>query len=96
MKQQQDNRFDDWESFRQELLSNSEVKASYDALENEFRLAEEIIKARLARKMTQAELAEKAGMKQEAIARLEGGEANPTYKTLTAVARALDKKIALI
>ena len=46
--------------------------------------------------MTQAELAKKAGMKQEAVARLEGGDSNPTFTTLTKIAKALDKKVVLV
>ena len=90
------NEFTDWEDFKEELLSDSEVKKEYDALEDEFALIENLISARLAKKMTQKELGEKVGMKQAAIARLEGGESNPTYSTLTRIAKALDKKVALI
>jgi DNA-binding XRE family transcriptional regulator len=77
-------------------LKDPQFKAAYDALEEEFRLANELITARIKAKLTQAKLARKAGMKQAAIARLESGKANPSYKTLTRVAKALDKKIALV
>ncbi|MBI2592443.1 helix-turn-helix transcriptional regulator [Candidatus Saccharibacteria bacterium] len=77
-------------------MKDPEFKAEYDALEEEFSLAEEFIKARLERKMSQAELAKKAGMQQEAIARLESFDSNPTRKTLSKVAKALDKKISLV
>lgn len=90
------NSFSTWEDLKKELLSNPEVKKEYDALEDEFILIESLISARLAKKMTQADLAEKVGMKQAAIARLEGGESNPTYSTLSKIAKALDKKVALI
>lgn len=90
------NEFTDWEDFKKELLSDPEVKKEYDALEDEFALIENLISARLAKKMTQKELADKVGMKQAAIARLESGESNPTYSTLTRIAKALDKKVALI
>lgn len=79
-----------------EWLKDPAYKAAYDALEEEFRIAEEFIKARLERKMSQAELAKKAGMQQEAIARLESFDSNPTRKTLARVAKALDKKISLV
>lgn len=85
-----------WDELRDELLSDPEVKAEYDALEEEFRVIGELIQARQKRKMTQAQLAEKTGMKQAAIARLESGKANPSYKTLTKVAKALDKKISFV
>ena len=89
------SKFTTWEEFRDELLSDPETKKEYDALEAEFALIDSLISARLSKKMTQAELAEKAGMKQEAVARLEGGESNPTFATLTKIARVLDKKVVL-
>lgn len=89
------NQFTDWEDFKQELLSDPEVKKEYDALEPEFALIDSLISARLAKKMTQAELAKKAGMKQAAVARVEGGDSNPTFATLTKLAIALDKKVVI-
>jgi DNA-binding XRE family transcriptional regulator len=85
-----------YEEFLAESLLDPEFKKEYDALEDEFALIDSLISARLAKKMTQAELAEKVGMKQAAIARLEGGESNPTYSTLSKIAKVLDKKVALI
>jgi DNA-binding XRE family transcriptional regulator len=90
------SKFTTWDEFKKETLSDPEVRKEYDALEAEFALVEAVISARLAKKMTQAELAQKAGMKQEAIARLEGGDSNPTYATLVKVAKALDRKVALV
>lgn len=90
------NKFSNWEDLKKELLSDPEVKKEYDALEDEFALIESLISARLAKKMTQSELAKRVGMKQTAIARLEGGESNPTYSTLSKIAKVLDKKVALI
>ena len=89
------SKFSDWKDLKRELLSDPKVKKEYDALEDEFALIESLISARLAKKMTQAELAEKIGMKQAAIARLEGGESNPTLLTLSKIAKALDKKVVL-
>ena len=89
------NKFTTWEEFRNELLSDPEVKKEYDALEAEFALIDSLISARLSKKMTQAELAKQAGMKQAAVARLEGGDSNPTFATLTKIAKVLDKKVVL-
>lgn len=90
------NKFNAWQDFKKELLSDPEVKKGYDALEAEYALIDSLISARLSKKMTQAELAEKAGLKQAAVARLEGGDSNPTFATLTKIAKVLDKKVALV
>ena len=46
--------------------------------------------ARLRARLTQEELARRAGMSQEALSLLERGGGNPTMKTLERIARALD------
>ncbi len=84
------------EEFKKQLFKDPKVKAVYDALEDEFRLIDKLIAARQKKKLTQAELAQKLGMKQAAIARLESGASNPSYKTLSKVAKALDKKVSLV
>ncbi|OGD98546.1 hypothetical protein A3A49_02015 [Candidatus Curtissbacteria bacterium RIFCSPLOWO2_01_FULL_38_11b] len=89
-------KFTTYDEFLAKSLKDPEFKKEYDALEDEFVLINEILSARLAKKMTQADLAKKLGMKQEAISRLESGESNPTYSTLSKVAKALDKKVALV
>lgn len=89
------SKFTNWEDFRKEVLSDPEVKKEYDALEAEYALIDSLISARLSKKMTQSELAKKAGMKQEAVARLEGGDSNPTLATLSKIAKALDKKVVI-
>lgn len=96
MSKQKSDKYYSWEDLKTELLSDPVVKKEYDALEDEFALIESLISTRLAKKMTQSELAKKVGMKQTAIARLEGGDSNPTYSTLSKIAKALDKKVALV
>lgn len=80
---------------KKELLTSPEVKQAYNELEPEYKLARELLKARLSKKMTQAELAERAGVKQAMIARLESGTTNPTVATVSRVARVLGKEIKL-
>jgi predicted transcriptional regulator len=87
---------DDWETFKQELLKNPEVAHEYKKLEPEYRLAAALLKARIAKKMTQAQVAEKAGVKQVIIARLESGTANPTVGTVSKVASVLGKELELV
>ena len=85
---------DDLEKLESELLKNPVFKAEYDALEPEYELIRQLIKARTEKKMTQKQLAEKIGTKQSNIARLESGNYNPSFQFLQKVASALDKKLS--
>ena len=79
--------------FRRKLLSNPEVKAEFDALEEEFSLFDELLKARMEAGLTQAEVARRMGTKTPAVARLEAGGGNkkhsPSISTLRKYARAV-------
>jgi ribosome-binding protein aMBF1 (putative translation factor) len=59
----------------------------YNALEDEFSLAEEVIRARRLANLTQQQLAKKMNTTQQVIARLEGGSL-PSIKTLERLAAA--------
>ena len=59
--------------------------------EYNFRLA--LIDARQNCGMTQADLARKTGMKQNAISRIETGDTNPTLGTLHRLARGMGKRL---
>ena len=72
--------------FLNEQLRDPEVKAEYDALEPEFAIIQAIIEARKASGLTQKELAERTGIAQSDISKLEGGNANPSIKTLQRLA----------
>lgn len=81
--------------FLKEQLEDPEFKEEYDALEPEYALISAVIEKRIARKMTQKELAKKMGTKQSAISRLESGSANPSFRFLQKVATALDSKLTI-
>lgn len=51
--------------------------------------------ARAEESLTQEKLAEKLGMSQQQLARLESGESNPTVKTITRVAEALGRRFVM-
>lgn len=85
-----------WQEHKQELLKNPKFKEAYDALEPEYKLAREIIDARLSKKMTQEQLAQKAGVSRTVIARLESGTTNPTLGTINRVAGVLGKQVKLV
>ena len=82
--------FDD---FLEKELKRPEVKKEYDALEDEYKLAEEIIKLRQRAGLTQQDLAKKAKTSQPCIARLESGRyQNVSMAFLRRVSRALGFK----
>lgn len=85
----------DWEDFKKELLKDPEVKKEYDALEVEYSIIAQVIQKRLDKKMSQKQLAEKVGTKQSAIARLEGGNTNPSVAFLEKVSKALGSKLQI-
>ncbi len=72
-------------------LKNSEFKKEYNELEEEFKLAKEIIKMRKNADLTQKELANLAGTSQPAIARLESGNyRNLSLSFLRKIGKALN------
>jgi transcriptional regulator with XRE-family HTH domain len=78
--------------FARELLKDPAVKAEYDALEAEFALFDELLRARRRAGLTQAEVARRMGTKTPAIARLErtnGKRPSPTVHTLQRYAQAV-------
>lgn len=79
---------------KEKALKNKKVKAAYDALELEFSLLHELLKARQNAGMSQAEVAERMGTKAPAVTRLESslssGKHSPSVATLKKYAQALD------
>lgn len=76
-------------------LKDPEFKKEWNALELEYQVQAELIKARTEINMTQAELAEKSGIRQSNISRIENGNALPRLGTLEALARAMGKKLKI-
>ena len=86
---------DEFDRFKAELLRNPKIKAEYDALDPEYELIGQLIKARIDENMTQKQLAEKIGTKQSCIARLESRNYNPSFQFLQKVAGALNKRLTI-
>ena len=82
-------------SVKKKMLADREVRAAYAALDEEFSLARELIAARVRAGFTQAELAERMGTTQSAIARLESGAQMPSVKTLLRFAKATGSRPVL-
>jgi ribosome-binding protein aMBF1 (putative translation factor) len=83
------------ESFAEWRKDPEYVKA-YDALEEEFARANMVIGARAHADLSQAELAERMGTSQSAIARLESGRFKPSTRTLEKLAEATGMKLRIV
>lgn len=84
----------EWKDYKKELLQNPKVKKEYESLKPEFELAKSFIQARIKQKMTQEEVAKKAGIPQSTVARVEGLSAGiPRLSTLEKIADALGFRI---
>lgn len=82
-------------SLKKKMLADQEVRSAYAALDEEFSLARELIAARVRAGYTQAQLAQRMGTTQSAIARLESGAQLPSVKTLLRFAKATDSRPVL-
>lgn len=63
-------------------------RKAYEAMRPEFELARELIAARTRAKLSQTALAERMGVPQSSVARIESGRHWPSRKTLERYARA--------
>ena len=82
-----------WEDLEKELLSDPKVKKEYDRLAPRYTIISQLIAARLKRGFTQRDVAEKLGTRQSAIARLEGGNVNPSLEFLQRIAQVMGYKL---
>lgn len=82
------------ESFAEWRKDPAYVRA-YDALEDEFALAEALIDARAQAGLSQEQLAKRMKTSQPAIARLEGGRSNPSVTTLRCLAKATSTELKI-
>lgn len=76
-------------------MKDPAFKAEYDALEPEFSIIQAMIDARKASGMTQRQLAEKTGIAQADISKLENGSANPSLRTLRRLADGMGMQLKL-
>ena len=72
-----------------QLLADPSIRAACDTQAEEFALARELIAARTQAGLTQADVAERMGTTQSTVARLEGGKALPSMRSLQRYAQAV-------
>jgi transcriptional regulator with XRE-family HTH domain len=79
--------------YRKKLADNPEFMASLDELRLPFAFGDAVIRERLRKGWSQAELARRIGTKQANISRIEAGLANPTLYLVQKLCKVLDLEI---
>lgn len=83
--------------FKARALARPGVRKAYAELDEEFAFLDEVLRARAAAGLTQAQVAARIGTTQSAIARLESAEArhSPSIATLQRYAKALGYRVRI-
>ena len=78
-------------------MARADVKAEFEKTAGEYALLDEFLKARAAQGLTQAQVAEKIGTTQSAVARMESGKGkhSPSLATMTKYADALECRLEI-
>jgi transcriptional regulator with XRE-family HTH domain len=79
----------------QRWMEEPGFKEGYDALYDELSLASQLIEARARSGLTQAQVADRMGTSQSAVARLESGTARPSLSTLKRFAQATGARVRI-
>jgi len=77
----------------EEQMRDPEFRAGYEAMQPKMKVLRAIIEARIETGLTQAEVAERSGLKQSNISRIESGRSTPTVKTLMHLAKGYGKEL---
>ena len=84
---------DDLKKYLEEQLKNPEFAAEWERQCPEREYIKAIIAARIEKNLTQKELAEKTGIRQSNISRIENGNCSPTIATLQQIANGVGKTL---
>ena len=84
-----------FERVLQDQLKDPEFRREWEASEAHYLIVSAIIGERVRRNLTQEQLAEKAGLKQPSLARVESGSVVPSLQILGKIAKALDSKLEI-
>ncbi len=76
-------------------MKNPEFAKAWDETEIEDQVRRIMIKARIESELTQKELAEKSGIRQSNISRIERGACIPTLLTLNELAKGFGKRLQI-
>ena len=82
-----------WREVRDAFLADPDVQQAYQDLAPRFSVVRQLIALREQHGWTQRELADRAGMKQPQLARLETGQVEPKLDTLQRLAEAMGCRV---
>ena len=85
----------DIDELLEEELKDPEFAQAWEETEIEYQIRKMLIQARIDSRMTQKELAEKSGIRQSNISRIEKGMCMPTIPTLCEIAKSYGKKLKI-
>lgn len=83
------------DALEEKLLADAQAKAAFDAMADEYAIARALIEARTRAGLTQADVAQRMGTTQSAVARMESGRALPSLRTVERFAQAVGGKLRL-
>ncbi|MBP0964129.1 MAG: helix-turn-helix transcriptional regulator [Oscillospiraceae bacterium] len=83
------------ETLKRQLENDADLRKEYEALYPEYELAKMLISCRSRGNLTQKQLSELTGIDQADISKIENGNANPSIKTLTRIASAMNMTLKI-
>ena len=83
----------DFQKHMERLLEDPELRAEYEALQPEMEVIRALVGARIEQNLTQEQLAQRTGIRQSNISRIENGTCSPTISTLQQLANGMGKKL---
>ena len=83
------------ETLNRQLENDADFRREYEALSPEYEIAKMLIACRSSGNLTQKQLSELTGIDQADISKIENGNANPSIKTLTRIASAMDMNLKI-
>jgi ribosome-binding protein aMBF1 (putative translation factor) len=83
------------DSFKELIKDRKDLKDIVERSDPVYELRKKLLLLRLDEGLSQELLAEKAGIKQSVISRIESGESEPKIETVNKIAKALDRKIKM-
>jgi transcriptional regulator with XRE-family HTH domain len=84
-----------FKQFKDEQMKDHEFAKEYEEIQPEMDVIRAIVDARISQNMTQKELAERTGIHQADISKLENGTRNPSVNLLKRLAEGMDMMLKI-